>query len=601
MMRFPRIGLLAAVAMSAAASAAITTAVAADPPAEPAAPPLEPGPIAPIHYPTHESVGDRMIGLANMAKGRASIVRVATSREGRTVQALVLGEQDMTKRRPAMLVVAGMDGVNLGSTEQCLAALEVVLREHAALLDTMRLYVIAEANPDARNFAITRKHPRATNARVVDDDRDGKFDEDAPGDYNGDGFVNTLRRVAPPGEKATHVVDAADPRIVRPANRDKGEVATHQIFVEGVDNDLDGRSAEDGEGGVDLDRNFPHRWPEFAPDAGPYQLSEPESLGIAEFVRARPDIVWAVVFGRHDTLASFPDTKDKDFTGRTPMVYLAEDHDLYRDAAKLWKEKSGLEKSQNADLAGSLVLWLANHRGIAAVAANGWTRPEVPKKTESTETEPTKAESDAGAGAPDAAKPAAPDAPPAKESGDPEQSAWLTLAEDVYRMGFQEWTPWKHPIHGACEIGGFTPFFRESPTIVQARDLGRRSAPFLAALADKRPRVEVSEARLTRLADGLARIDFRVTNAGTIATTTEMGRITDAVPPVVVRLLADGKPLAPEAVLAGRPVEKLPRIEASASREFSWIVRLPASGAVDVSVAGPFFDEIRMRANGGAK
>jgi formate hydrogenlyase subunit 3/multisubunit Na+/H+ antiporter MnhD subunit len=35
-------------------------------------------------------VGDRLIGLANMAKGRASIVRVATSREGRTVQALVL-------------------------------------------------------------------------------------------------------------------------------------------------------------------------------------------------------------------------------------------------------------------------------------------------------------------------------------------------------------------------------------------------------------------------------------------------------------------------------------------------------------------------------
>jgi len=597
MMRFPRLGLLAAVVMSAVASAAITTIVCADPPAEPTAPPLEPGPMAPIHYPTHESVGDRLIGLANVAKGRASIVRVATSREGRTVQALVLGEQDMTKRRPAMLVVAGMDGVNLGSTEQCLAAVEVLLRDHAPMLDAMRLYVIAEVNPDARNFAITRKHPRATNARVVDDDRDGKYDEDAPGDYNGDGFVNMLRRVAPPGEQATHVVDAVDPRIVRPANRDKGEVATHQVFTEGVDNDLDGRSAEDGEGGVDLDRNFPHRWPEFAPDAGPYQLSEPESLGIAEFVRARPDIVWAVVFGRHDTLAAFPDTKDKDFTGRTPLVYLTEDHDLYRDAAKLWKEKTGLEKSQNADLAGSLVLWLANHRGIAAVAANGWTRPDLPKKPE-----PAKADADdAGAEKPDSAKTTAAASPPAKETGDAEQSAWLTLAEEVYRMGFQEWTPWKHPIHGACEIGGFTPFFRESPTIVQASDLGVRSAPFLAALADKRPRIETSDARITRLADGLARIDFRVTNAGTIATTTEMGRITDVVPPVVVRLLVDGKPLSPEAVLAGRPVEKLPRIEASASREFSWIVRLPASGAVDVSVAGPFFDEIRMRANGGAK
>jgi hypothetical protein len=80
-----------------------------------------------------------------------------------------------------------------------------------------------------------------------------------------------------------------------------------------------------------------------------------------------------------------------------------------------------------------------------------------------------------------------------------------------------------------------------------------------------------------------------------------MGRITDVVPPVVVRLLTDGKPLAPEAVLAGQPVEKINRLEASASREFSWIVRLPASGAIDVAVSGPFFDDIRVRAAGGAK
>ena len=95
-----------------------------------------------------------------------------------------------------------------------------------------------------------------------------------------------------------------------------------------------------------------------------------ESLGVAafaRFVRDHPEITSAVVFGRHDTLVNFPDTKDKDSTGRTPVAYLAEDHAIYRDFAKLWKESTKIEKSEQADLAGSLVLWLADHRGIAAV------------------------------------------------------------------------------------------------------------------------------------------------------------------------------------------------------------------------------------------
>ncbi len=569
--------------------------VCADPP-KPDAPqvepaPLEPGPLAPFGYPRQETTSERLIAGANMAPGKSSIVQLGVSREGRPLEALVLGEQDMTKKRPALLLVGGMDGVNLGSTEQVFGALEVLLREHAEILDTMRIYAIPTGNPDARDFAISRNAMRATNARIVDDDRDGQTDEDAPGDYDGDGQILTLRRVTPPGESATHLLDAADPRIVRPAHKEKGERATHDLHPEAVDNDLDGRSGEDADGGVDLDKNFPHRWPEFSRDAGPYQLSEPESLAIAKFVRDHSDIVTAVVFGRHDTLVAFPETKDKDFTGRTPMVYLSEDHALYRDYAKLWKESTKIERSQNADLGGSLVLWLANHRGVAAVAANGWARPEVPKP-EAPKPDAAKPEDAKPADAkPDAAK----ETPPVKlEPGDAEQAAWLELADKVYKTGFVEWHLFKHPIYGSCEIGGFMPFYRECPTIVQARDLAKRTAPFVVALAAKRPAIEVSQPRVTPLTDGLVRIELRVTNTGTIGTTTEMGRTTDVVPPVVVRLLLHGgtTPVPFDALLSGRPVHKLERIAPGASQEFTWIVRLPAGGALNATVSGPFFDTL---------
>jgi len=560
----------------------------ADDPPPPPRPVVEPGPMAPAAFPAPDAVRDRMQAVAKSMQGRASLVTIATSREGRAVQALVIGDQDMKRKMPAMLLVAGMDGVQLGSTEQLLGALEAALRDNPKLVESMRVYAIPEANPDARAWAMKNKHPRATNARVVDDDHDGAADEDAPTDTNGDGAVTTIRRVAPPGERATHVIDAVDARIVRPANKDKGEVATHQVFVEGGDRDEDGFASEDAVGGVDLDRNFPHRWPEFASDAGPYPLSEPETLGIAKFVRDHADITTAVVFGRHDTLVHFPDTKDKDSTGRTPVAYLAEDHDLYREFGKLWKESTKIEKSDQADLAGSLLLWLADHRGIAAVAANGWTRPEVPKQPEPKEGEPKEGEPKEGE----------PKQETPKETGDGEQSAWLTLSEKVYRGGFIEWKPAQHPFYGACEIGGFAPFFRESPTIAQARDLGARTAPFLTALAAKRARIEASEPKVTPLANGLAKIEFRIVNAGNMPTVTEMGRITGVVPPMIVRLVdpKSGKGLVPESVLSGRPVNKIDRLPASESREFTWIVRLPAGGAVDIATSGPTFDTITRTA-----
>jgi hypothetical protein len=538
-----------------------------DPPPTPAAAPAapaRPGPLAPQGFTGVDEMPTRVRALAELAPGRSAIARIGVSRDGRPIEVVTFGEQDPSKKRPEVLVVAGMDAVNLASPEQAFAAAAHLVREQAAILDRIRLHVILCANPDARAEAFRTGMPCATNSRRIDHDRDGAIDEDAPEDFDGDGLQTWMRRPAPPGEAATHVVDPANGHIVRAADRGKGEIATHQVFPEGRDRDGDGVIGEDPATGVDLDRNFPHRWPEFDLDAGPYPLSEPESLAIARFVRDHPAILRAVVFGRHDTLAAFPDTKDKDSTGRTPAVYLAEDHDLYRTISKAWKETTKLEKSTGADLAGSLVLWLANHRGIAAVAANGWTRPEVPALAEGSS------------------------APATVETGDAEQQAWIDLVHRMYDgRGLVAWKPATHPKYGAVEIGGFAPFLRESPTASQAEALAMQSAPFLAEISDDVPRLEASDLVVRDLGGGLARIGMRVTNRSDAPTTTEMGRITGVVPPVVVRI-----GVAPEDVVAGRAVEKLDRIAAHEAREFEWTVRMPSDRPLTVTVSGAFFDDI---------
>ena len=555
-------GSLAALACTLALVTGVAPANADDPPVPAPAPATAPARLAPAGFAAGDEIVARLESIGKSSGAAYSSRVIGHSLEKRPISVFIFGNQDFSKRQPAVLLGGGMDATQRASPSCVVESVATILRDKPALLKTTRIYAIPLANPDARAIALATGQPRATTARTVDSDRDAATDEDTPVDLNGDGAVTGMRILAPAGKPATHLVDGVDARIMRTPNRDKGERATHLLSVEGNDTDGDTGIGEDPREGVDLDRNFPHRYAEFSLDAGQFQLSEPEAMAIASFVRENPDILTAVVFGRHDTLVNFPDTKDNDSTGRTPMVYHPEDHGLYREIAKLWKDTTKIERSANQDLAGSLVLWLANHRGVAAVAANGWSRPELPKPPEGTP------------------------APP--ETGDPERAAWLAVSDTMHGgAGFRPWTAFDHPTLGKVEIGGFAPFFRESPNAEQADALAKASGAFVAALAERRPELEVGGPEVTVLADGLVRVELRITNTGAAPTATAMSTIADVTPPIIVRV-----PVKPEAVFSGRPVEKIERLAPGESREFTWILRVDPKEPPAVSVTGAWFDPI---------
>jgi hypothetical protein len=137
------------------------------------------------------------------------------------------------------------------------------------------------------------------------------------------------------------------------------------------------------------------------------------------------------------------------------------------------------------------------------------------------------------------------------------------------------------------EIGGFVPFFRESPNAEQAATIAKASGAFVSALAERQPKLDVSDARCTVLADGLVRVELRITNTGPVPTATAMSTITDVTPPIIVRL-----PLNPESVLSGRPIEKIERIAPGESREFMWLLRIDPKETPSIAVTGAWFDPI---------
>ena len=267
--------------------------------------------------PDHATLVTRIDALAAAHAGMAVVETIGTSREGRVILALRLagaGEAEPVERS-AVLVVAGLDGSHLVGGDVALGVAERLLDRAAAgdetvtaLLAAHAIYVVPRVNPDAAERWFTDVRLEWTRALRPDDaDRDGAIDEDPPNDLDGDGFITTMR--VPDPAKADRMADAAEPRLTATPARDDGERAAFVVYVEGIDDDGDGAYNEDRVGGVDLDMNFMHGYREHADGAGPYPVSEPESLALLRYVLDRQHIAAVLVYGRHDNLTKTPDGK----------------------------------------------------------------------------------------------------------------------------------------------------------------------------------------------------------------------------------------------------------------------------------------------------
>ena len=589
--------------------------------------------------------------LKALAGADAEIVTIGRSREGRELVALRIG-RDRTATKPAVLVTAGLDGLHLTGGEVALRVARRLLaaetrEKHAAVLDQVTFWIIPCANPDALEVTLTGAMPQRGALRPVDDDRDGTADEDGPKDLNGDGVITEMRVKNPPLPfVATLVGDPNEPRLMKaPESGVAASAATEAVYLvlpEGVDADGDGRFAEDARGGVDLNRNFAHRYPELARDAGPHAMSEPESKALADFVIAHPEIVAAITYGRHDSLVKVPEGRDNDVTGRTPLVYAAGDIDLYQAIGKLYRETTAQARSGNADTEGTFFLWLANHRGVLSLASTVWGRPDLPKPEEAKPEEskpkdPAAPASDAAPAAPtapsianaedegdwadDALHPAglqtapataAPQAggqtPPAGGRGrrgggggvgrapgaanqpqaavgspgasDPDAAEWLAYSDRMRGgAGFAAWSEVDHPQFGRVEVGGFHPLFKLNAPASEWESLAEKQTSFLIELAARLPVLTVTPPTVTSLGSGLYRIETAVLNQGRLPTHPAMGVATRERQPIIARLSA---PV--EQITSGERIRRIDALPAGGRVGLEWIVRAAPGEAITLSI-----------------
>lgn len=526
----------------------------------PAAPVAASQAFVPVEARDTASLSAHLQSFVKSNAGRASLRVAAKSPVDRPIHLLTLSE-DVAKAdaQPAILVLAGMDGHRWASTEAALALADDLMRAWPAGLAGVTVHVVPRGNPDpAEAFARGIRRAYSGDGISHDNDKDGPGDEDPPRDLNGDGLVTQMRKAgeAMPWTKPSLVTDPADARLMRAPKSAEGELPTWTVWTEGIDADADGRIGEDWVGGIDPERNFPHRWPEFEDEAGVYPLLAPESKWLADFVITHPQLIAALVLGRHDTVVNVPDARQRTPHGMPWMIDEA-DAAAYGELAKAYREITGQSRASGADTSGSFVAWMNAQRGIPTFATTLWGRPDLPDAPKPPEGTP---------------------APPAP--ADPEDAAWLRYSDEMRGgRGFVPWTKQPHPQLFEVEVGGWVPGFRENPPIDQVVPAAAKHVQFLERIAAARAKVTLAEPTVTALGPGLWRVETSISNTGRLPTVMRGGRAEGVAQAHVVRIS-----VPVDRIRSGKRVQVMRGLDAGAQERFAWIVSAAQGEPVTVEV-----------------
>ncbi len=338
-------------------------------------------------YLNHQQLTSALQELAGRHGDLATLEPLTRSDGGREVWQLTLGNPDgrPLDDRPAMLVVANLEGNHLVGSSAALYLAQHLLEGYGAdqeitrLLDERTVYVLPRMNPDGAELVWSmpgyelpyKPHPDAP-------EEGGMSIREVGRDLNGDGLV-TLMRVRDP--EGSLMEDPDERRLMRDADRTRAERGVYRVYVEGIDpEDADAYVAM-GSDGVNLNRNFPHEYLYYQPHVGPHQVSEVETRALADFMYEQVNVAAVLTFSPYDNLRSPPPAQRTPPPGvapgppSIPTNVLGQDRPYYQFISERFGEITGLSGEGEEGEAGSFPQFAYYQVGVPSFTTPVWTLP----------------------------------------------------------------------------------------------------------------------------------------------------------------------------------------------------------------------------------
>ncbi len=593
-------------------------------------------------YHDYSALTNALKQLASKNPQITKLSSVGKTLKGRDIWMLqVSGTKGLSpEQKQALLICGNLEGDHVIGSEVALGIAGYLIDGYGKdekvtkALDTRTFYIIPRANPDGAELFfndLLYEHPG--NLKPRDEDYDWLTDEDGPEDLNGDGMI-TLMRVK--DKEGDWFIDEKDPRLMKKKEAGTPLDKLYKIYPEGIDNDGDELYNEDGPGGFNINRNFPHNFGYKPKGLGVYPASEKETQAIIDFItryvpelktQPRKNICGVLLFSKFDNLAAgsgiesgtptFPEppsaaqpagmTRMMFFMGRRgqqptqqqprptdpqPKTTNAQDKPIFESVSEKYKEITGIKSAVSEKPAGSMLEWGYFQHGIPTFSANLWSlreeqrTPSAKMKREAqTGTPPTRApqavQMDRQAMMRQFMQRSAPSATQSQSSGNDDK--WLKWIDDKNDgKGFVAWTKFDHKQLGEVEIGGFVPHVRTNPKADQIPELSKNHAEFALFLASQFAEIVLDEPEVKKLGSDLYELKIKIHNKGKFPYATAMGQRTGNINSIVLRLkFEDDEKMK---LFGGAKRNDTSNLNAGAEKEFKWIIISPAGKKIDVTV-----------------
>ncbi len=504
-------------------------------------------------YAEFGQLSTRLAKLKTQYAALADVRSLGKTETGKDVWLVTLGKGD-PKGKPAIAIVAGVEGSHLAGTELAVQLAEKLLANAgkdsiAKLLETKTIYVIPLVNPDAAGqFFAKLKYERSGNAKPTDEDRDGKLDEDGFEDLNGDGLITYVRVEDPTG---THKIHDKEARVLVKADPAKGERGKYLYFSEGIDNDKDGKFNEDGPGGVVINKNFTFDYPFFTPGSGEFPVSEPENRALLDFLYSSLNIYAVFTFGPANNLSE-PIKFDRQKTSKRIITgWLEKDASVNEQVSKLYTQAGLKDAPAMPAQKGDFFQTAYFHYGRLSFSTPGWWLPKDTAKVQ-------------------------------LDNDEAKLIQWAT--NNKIPNAFVEWTTIQHPDFPGqkAEVGGIAPFAKLNPPVELLGPVADKHLKFMTNFAMLMPGLELVNLKTEAVSNGVTRITADLHNTGLLPTVAEIGERVQYVDQLKVEIkLGSG-----QALLTGRKVQLLDKaIEGNGKIQLSWLVSGAGSASIEVGNA----------------
>jgi len=487
-------------------------------------------------YKTYSELTQMVQSLASANSDICSVRSLVRTAGGKDIWLIIIGS-GKTDEKPGIAVFGGVDGRYILSRELALGFATSLLRdsrdeEIKKLLAKVTFYVFPDVSPDASaQYFASLKYERSCNVRPTDDDRDFSTDEDGFEDMNGDGLITQLRIADPSGK---YIKSPDDDRIMVEADLSKGQTGQYLLYSEGTDNDHDGQFNEDGPGGVSFNRNFSFNYEFFGISAGQYQVSEPETKAVADFLFDRFNIFAVITFGPQDNLAQPARSASSDEKSQAGKSVTKEDEIINKAVSDCYNECTGI-KGTPPEITGrgDFMEWAYFHYGRYSFGTPAWWFP---------------AEKDKNL-----------------------QAEFLKYAKNSGKENL--FVPWKvvdHPDFPGkkAEVGGIKPFAMYNPPADSADKLTTANYRFIKALAGMHPELEFLDLKTENAGEGIYRVSLKLHNRGIFATLPKIAE--DNLYTRILKISLE--PSKGQAIISGQKVRQIKRLDGGESIELSWLI-----------------------------